>query len=196
MAKRIFDISFTIIAAILLIPIMILIAFIIRIKLGSPIFFKQTRPGLNVKLFEMYKFRSMTNEYDKKGKLLNDEARLTKFGSFLRSTSLDELPELWNVLKGDMSLVGPRPLLKEYIPYYSARQAKRHDMKPGVTGWAQVNGRNSISWKEKFEHDVWYVENWSFLLDIKILLITIKRVFMREGISPKNNKIMSRFDKN
>lgn len=173
-----------------------IISILIKIKLGSPVIFKQKRPGLHTKLFEMYKFRSMTNEYNEFGIILTEEARLTKLGNFLRYTSLDELPELWNVLKGDMSLVGPRPLLKEYLPHYSVRQAKRHEVKPGITGWAQVNGRNSISWKEKFEYDVWYVENWSFLLDIKILLITIKKVFMSEGISPKKQKIMPRFDKN
>ena len=179
----------------LFLPIFLLISILIKIKLGSPVFFKQERPGLKAKLFEIYKFRSMINQCDTYGNILTEDERLTKFGKILRSTSLDELPELWNVLKGDMSLVGPRPLLKEYMSNYSVRQAKRHEVRPGITGWAQVNGRNSISWEEKFELDVWYVENRSFLLDIKILLITINRVIMRDGISPSDREIMPKFEK-
>jgi len=160
-----------------------LTALMVKIKLGSPLFFKQVRPGLNGNLFNMYKLRSMTNERDKDGRLLSDEVRLTKFGQFLRSTSLDELPGLWNVLKGDMSLVGPRPLLVEYLPLYSEKQSRRHEVKPGITGWAQVNGRNAISWDEKFDLDVWYVDNQSIWLDIKILWLTVKKVIMRDGIN-------------
>ena len=167
----------------------------VKIKLGSPLFFKQARPGLNAEVFNMYKLRSMTNKCDKDGNLLNDEVRLTKFGKFLRSTSLDELPSLWNVLKGDMSLVGPRPLLVEYLPLYSERQSRRHEVKPGITGWAQVNGRNAISWDEKFELDVWYVDNKSIWLDIKILWMTVKKVISRDGVSPEGMDIMPRFDK-
>jgi sugar transferase EpsL len=168
----------------------------VKIKLGSPIFFKQVRPGLNGNLFNMYKFRSMTNECDKDGNLLSDEVRLTKFAQSLRSISLDELPGLWNVLKGDMSLVGPRPLLVEYLPLYSEKQARRHEIKPGITGWAQVNGRNAISWNEKFELDVWYVDNQSIWLDIKILWMTVKKVIMRDGISQNNHATMDKFKGN
>jgi len=160
-----------------------LTALMVKIKLGSPLFFKQVRPGLNGNLFNMYKLRSMTNERDKDGRLLSDEVRLTKFGKFLRSTSLDELPGLWSVLKGDMSLVGPRPLLVEYLPLYSEKQSRRHEVRPGITGWAQVNGRNAISWDEKFDLDVWYVDNQSIWLDIKILWLTVKKVIMRDGIN-------------
>jgi len=191
--KRIFDIMLTLIGVLLLSPVFFLVALMVKNKLGSPLFFKQVRPGLNGNLFDMYKFRSMTNERDTDGKLLSDEARLTKFGKFLRSTSLDELPSLWSVLKGDMSLVGPRPLLVEYLPLYSERQSRRHEVRPGVTGWAQVNGRNAISWDEKFDFDVWYVDNQSIWLDIKILLLTIKKVILRDGISAKNEATMPRF---
>ena len=166
----------------------------VRINLGSPIFFKQKRPGLNNKVFNIYKFRTMTNDHDHYGNLLPDETRLTKFGRFLRSTSLDELPSLWSVLKGDMSLIGPRPLLVEYLPFFSEKQARRHEVRPGITGWAQVNGRNAISWEEKFELDVWYVDNLSITIDIKILWLTIIRVLFRDGISPDNKDIMPRFD--
>jgi len=162
---------------------MAFIALFVKLKLGSPIFFQQSRPGLNGKFFDMLKFRTMTNERDKNGILLSDEARLTEFGKFLRSTSLDELPGLWNVLKGDMSLVGPRPLLVEYLPLYSTQQARRHEIKPGVTGWAQVNGRNAISWDEKFDLDIWYVDNQSIWLDVKILWLTVKKVITRDGIN-------------
>ena len=181
--KRIFDLM----ATLLFLPFIFLmcctIAFFVKIKLGSPVIFTQPRPGLNSNIFNMIKFRTMTNESDKNGLLKPDSVRLTKFGKFLRSTSLDELPGLWNVLKGDMSLVGPRPLLVEYLPLYSEKQSKRHEVKPGITGWAQVNGRNAISWDEKFDLDVWYVDNQSIWLDIKILWLTVKKVIMRDGIN-------------
>ena len=195
MIKRIFDITLTLIGALFLFPVFLLTALMVKIKLGAPLFFKQVRPGLNGNLFNMYKFRSMTNECDKDGNLLIDEVRLTKFGKFLRSTSLDELPGLWNVLKGDMSLVGPRPLLVEYLPLYSEKQSRRHEVRPGITGWAQVNGRNTISWDEKFDLDVWYVDNQSFWLDIKILWLTVQKVISRDGVSPEGVDIMPRFDK-
>jgi len=194
--KRIFDITLTLIGALFLFLVFLLTALMVKIKLGSPIFFKQVRPGLNGNLFNMYKFRSMTNECDKDGNLLSDEVRLTKFAQSLRSISLDELPGLWNVLKGDMSLVGPRPLLVEYLPLYSEKQARRHEIKPGITGWAQVNGRNAISWNEKFELDVWYVDNQSIWLDIKILWMTVKKVIMRDGISQNNHATMDKFKGN
>ena len=195
MLKRTFDILLILISSLIFLPVFILVALIVRSKLGYPIFFKQSRPGLNGRVFGMLKFRTMTNECNEDGILLSDEARLTEFGKFLRSISLDELPSLWNVLKGDMSLVGPRPLLMEYLPLYSTRQARRHEIKPGVTGWAQVNGRNAISWDEKFDLDVWYVDNRSAWLDIKILWLTVKKVIARDGISPKDMDIMPRFDK-
>jgi len=193
--KRIFDLVVTFFGLLILLPLIVLIALMVRGALGSPIFFKQERPGLNGDIFNMYKFRTMTNECDKDGNLLIDEARLTKFGKFLRSTSLDELPGLWNVLKGDMSLVGPRPLLVEYLPLYSEKQSRRHEVRPGITGWAQVNGRNAISWDEKFDLDVWYVDNQSFWLDIKILWLTVQKVISRDGVSPEGVDIMPRFDK-
>ena len=193
MIKRILDIALTLIGAVFLFPVFLLTALMVKIKLGSPLFFKQVRPGLKENLFNMYKFRTMNNECDKNGNLLSDEIRLTKFGQFLRSTSLDELPGLWSVLKGDMSLVGPRPLLVEYLPLYSEKQSRRHEVKPGITGWAQVNGRNAISWDEKFELDVWYVDNQSFWLDIKILWLTVKEVIVRTGISSANHATMGRF---
>jgi len=192
--KRIIDIILSLVAILLLLPIYLLIIFLVWANLGSPILFKQERPGMNEKIFNIYKFRTMTNEFDKHNKLLPDESRLTKFGKFLRSTSLDELPSLWSVLKGDMSLVGPRPLLVEYLPFFSDSQARRHDIRPGITGWAQVNGRNAISWEEKFELDVWYVNNLSIFLDIKILWLTFIRVLVRDGISPEDKEIMPRFD--
>ena len=191
--KRIFDLVVTFFGLLTLLPLIALIALMVRGALGSPLFFKQVRPGLNGNLFNMYKFRSMTNECDKDGNLLIDEVRLTKFGKFLRSTSLDELPGLWNVLKGDMSLVGPRPLLVEYLPLYSEKQSRRHEVKPGITGWAQVNGRNAISWDEKFDLDVWYVDNQSIWLDIKILWMTVKKVIVRDGISQSNHVTMDKF---
>jgi lipopolysaccharide/colanic/teichoic acid biosynthesis glycosyltransferase len=177
----------------LLILVYFLVALTVRLKLGSPILFKQPRPGLNGHVFDMIKFRTMTNECDTNGILLPDIDRLTKFGQFLRSTSLDELPGLWGVFKGDMSLVGPRPLLVEYLPLYTTNQARRHEVKPGMTGWAQVNGRNAISWDEKFDLDVWYVDNQSIWLDIKILWLTVKKVIVRDGISAQNDTIMPVF---
>jgi lipopolysaccharide/colanic/teichoic acid biosynthesis glycosyltransferase len=177
-------------------PIYLIVSLLVLINLGLPIFFKQPRPGINGKVFYIYKFRTMTNEYDKNQNLLADMDRITKFGQFLRSTSLDEFPGLWSVLKGDMSLIGPRPLLVEYLPLYSKHQARRHEVRPGMTGWAQVNGRNTISWDEKFEMDIWYVDNYSFLLDIKILLLTIKKVIMRDGISHNNHVTMEKFKGN
>ncbi|TVU70829.1 sugar transferase [Pseudoalteromonas distincta] len=181
--KRIIDFLIALWALLFLLPVILVVAIFIRFKLGSPILFTQDRPGLNGKVFKMMKFRSMLDAKDKHGNLLPDNERMTKFGAFLRSTSLDELPGLFNVIKGDMSLVGPRPLLVQYLPLYNSEQAKRHNVRPGITGWAQVNGRNAIGWDEKFKLDVWYVENKSFLLDIKILLLTVKKVFVREGIS-------------
>ncbi|HMY81583.1 MAG TPA: sugar transferase, partial [Agitococcus sp.] len=171
----------------------IVVAILVNSKLGSPIFFKQIRPGLGGKPFKMVKFRTMLDAVDSQGNPLPDEVRLTDFGKFLRSTSLDELPELWNVLKGDMSLVGPRPLLMEYLPLYSADQARRHEVRPGVTGWAQINGRNAISWEQKFELDTWYVDNQSLWLDIKILFLTVWKVVHRDGISAAGEATMTRF---
>lgn len=181
--KRLFDFLVALCAILTLLPVIIVVAVLIRFKLGSPILFTQDRPGLNGKVFKMMKFRSMLDGKDKQGNLLPDDQRMTKFGLFLRSTSLDELPGLFNVLNGDMSLVGPRPLLVQYLPLYSSEQARRHNVRPGITGWAQVNGRNEISWEQKFKLDVWYVDNQSFLLDSRILLRTVKKVFVREGIS-------------
>lgn len=174
-------------------PLILLISFILSFQIGSPVIFAQTRPGKNNNLFTCYKFRSMTNQRDENGKLLPDHLRLTSFGSFLRSTSLDELPQLWNVLKGDMSFVGPRPLLVSYLERYSPEQARRHEVLPGITGWAQVNGRNAITWEEKFKYDVWYVDNWSLWLDLKILFLTISKVINREGISQLNHVTMEEF---
>lgn len=171
----------------------IIVAILVKKKLGSPVLFKQQRPGLNGKIFTMYKFRSMTDTKDKDGKLLSDEERLPRFGQLLRATSLDEIPEFFNILKGDMSLVGPRPLLVQYLERYNERQARRHEVRPGITGWAQVNGRNAISWEQKFEYDVEYVEKCSFLLDVKIIFMTIKKIFIREGISQEGNVTMEEF---
>jgi lipopolysaccharide/colanic/teichoic acid biosynthesis glycosyltransferase len=191
--KRLFDIFIASIALFLLfLPIIILIV-LVRVKFGSPVFFRQYRPGLFAIPFEMIKFRTMTDERNPDGQLLPDNMRLTNFGRFLRSTSLDELPELWNVLKGDMSLVGPRPLLVEYLPYYTNEQARRHCVRPGITGWAQVNGRNAINWDDKFLLDVWYVDNCSFWLDMKILLLSAKIVLLRDGISAAGEATMPRF---
>ena len=192
--KRAIEFILSLAGLVFLMPIYLVIIVMVRINLGSPIFFKQERPGLNNKVFNIYKFRTMTNEHDNYGNLLPDETRLTNFGRFLRSTSLDELPSLWSVLKGDMSLIGPRPLLVEYLPFFSEKQARRHEVRPGITGWAQVNGRNAISWEEKFELDVWYVDNLSIVLDIKIIWLTIIKVLFRDGISPDNKDIMPRFD--
>jgi len=191
--KRIFDLILILFSAPILILIFLLVALTVRFKLGSPVFFKQRRPGLNKKIFNMIKFRSMTMKSDTSGVLLSDSNRLTRFGEFLRSTSLDELPSFWTVLKGEMSLVGPRPLLVEYLPLYSEKQSRRHEVKPGITGWAQVNGRNAINWDEKFDLDVWYVDNQSVWLDIKILFLTIKKVIMRDGISAKDDATMPPF---
>ena len=191
--KRPIDLFLALLSFMSLLFVFLLLAIIIRVKLGAPILFVQSRPGLNGKVFSMYKFRTMTNELDTNGMLKSDSIRLTKFGKFLRSTSLDELPGLWSVFKGDMSLVGPRPLLVEYLPLYTAKQARRHEVKPGITGWAQVNGRNAISWDEKFDLDVWYVDNQSIWLDIKILWMTVKKVIVRDGISQSNHVTMDKF---
>jgi len=196
MTKRLFDFSISFAALLLLLPIYLLLAFLVRVKIGSPIFFTQARPGLHGNAFTMVKFRTMINARGADGTLLPDAERLTRFGRFLRATSLDELPELWNVLKGDMSLVGPRPLLMEYLPLYSPEQARRHDVRPGITGWAQVNGRNAISWDEKFKLDVWYVDHQSFWLDMRILFLTVRRVFQRHGISADGEVTMPRFTGN
>ncbi|ARC18442.1 sugar transferase [Vibrio parahaemolyticus] len=194
MMKRLFDFLVSLIALILLSPIIVLVAWKIRKKLGSPVLFRQTRPGLNGKPFEMVKFRTMKDAVDEQGNLLPDSDRMTPFGEKLRNSSLDELPGLWSVLKGDMSLVGPRPLLMRYLPLYNEEQARRHDARPGVTGWAQINGRNAISWEEKFALDVWYVDNQTFWLDIKILLLTVKKVFVKEGISADDHVTMPEFE--
>ncbi len=191
--KRCFDLLVAILALLVLALPLLAIFWLIRYKLGSPIFFRQIRPGLSGKPFNMIKFRTMTNQSDSEGNLLPDSQRLTSFGLFLRVTSLDELPELWNVIKGDMSLVGPRPLLMEYLPLFTDEQARRHEVRPGITGWAQVNGRNSISWEEKFKLDIWYVDNRSFLLDLKILLLTIKKIIKRDGISAQGEATMTEF---
>ena len=191
--KRPLDFALSLVAIIILSPILLLIALLVRIKLGSPVIFKQQRPGMNEKIFTLYKFRTMTDERDEKGELLPDEMRLTDFGKFLRASSLDELPELFNILKGDMSIVGPRPLLIEYLPLYNAHQRRRHEIKPGLTGWAQVNGRNAISWEEKFNYDVEYVDNLSFFLDVKIIFLTIIKVLKREGINQEGRATMEPF---
>ncbi|WP_348921980.1 sugar transferase [Enterococcus rotai] len=193
LCKRILDMVISILGLILISPIMILIAISIKVKIGGPIVFVQRRPGLNEKVFLMYKFRTMTSEQDKYGNILPDEMRLTKFGQFLRSTSLDELPELWNVIKGDMSIVGPRPLLCEYLSLYNSEQRLRHNVRPGITGLAQISGRNAISWEEKFKFDCAYVENITFLNDLKILFFTIKKVFNRENISSESHVTMEKF---
>lgn len=194
--KRIFDCIAALLSLIFFAPILLILAWLVRQKLGSPVFFRQMRPGLHGKLFEMIKFRTMTSECGEDGELLPDALRITHFGRFMRATSLDELPELWNVLKGDMSLVGPRPLLVEYLPLYTPEQARRHEVRPGVTGWAQINGRNTISWEDKLKFDVWYVENQGFLLDIKILCLTVKKVLVRNGISAEGEATMPKFKGN
>lgn len=191
--KRALDILVSVPALLLLFPIILITAIIVRAKLGSPVLFSQIRPGLSGKPFKMYKFRTMLNLRDESGRLLPDEKRVTPVGRFLRSTSLDELPELFNVLKGEMSLVGPRPLLMEYLERYSPEQARRHDVKPGITGWAQINGRNALTWNEKFALDVWYVDNWSVWLDLKILWLTLIKVINREGISAEGYATMPEF---
>jgi lipopolysaccharide/colanic/teichoic acid biosynthesis glycosyltransferase len=191
--KRLMDISVSAVALLLFALPLLFLVWQVRRKLGSPVFFRQVRPGLHGQPFEMVKFRTMTDERGPDGQLLPDAQRLTPFGRFLRSSSLDELPELWNVLKGDMRLVGPRPLLMEYLPLYSPEQARRHKVRPGITGWAQVNGRNAIGWEQKFQLDVWYVDNQSLWLDIKILWLTVKRVLVRNGISAAGEATMPKF---
>ncbi|EDS71590.1 sugar transferase [Anaerofustis stercorihominis] len=191
--KRIIDFILSLCGIIILSPVLLIVSFLVRVNIGSPILFRQARPGLNGKIFMMYKFRTMTDERDENGELLDDGIRLTKFGKMLRSTSLDELPEMFNILKGDMSIVGPRPLLVKYLPLYNERQAHRHDVKPGLTGYAQVNGRNAISWEEKFELDIFYVNNASLLMDIFIFFKTIKKVFVKEGIDSGTSVTMEEF---
>jgi sugar transferase EpsL len=191
--KLFFDVIVSATALVVLFPLMIIIAFAIRWKMGSPVFFTQMRPGFKGVPFTLYKFRTMTDLMGKDGKLISDAQRLTRLGTFLRKTSIDELPEFFNVLKGDMSLVGPRPLLMQYLERYSPEQRRRHEMKPGITGWAQVNGRNAITWEEKFKLDVWYVDNRSFWLDLKIIFLTLIKVFKREGISQDGNATMEEF---
>jgi len=191
--KRLFDFALVVPALVLLSPVLVVLALLVRITLGSPVLFRQMRPGMQGKPFELYKFRTMNNKCDLEGNLLPDAERLTKFGRLLRSTSIDELPELFNVLKGDMSLVGPRPLLMQYLERYTPEQARRHEVKPGITGWAQVNGRNAITWEEKFKLDVWYVDNVSLLLDVKIILMTIWKIIKREGINQKGQATMEEF---
>lgn len=194
MIKRSLDILISLCALLLLFPFLTFIVTALLISLGKPLFFTQDRPGLNGRIFKMIKFRTMTDRRDSEGKLLPDSERMTRVGAFLRSTSLDELPELVNVLRGDMSVVGPRPLLEEYLELYTSEQARRHEVRPGITGWAQINGRNAISWEEKFKLDVWYVDNQSLWLDLKILLLTLKKVLVREGISAEGEATMNRFE--
>nr|ELY5257118.1 sugar transferase [Vibrio cholerae] len=194
--KRTFDFLLAAIFLLLFFPIILFIAWKIRKNLGSPVLFRQTRPGLNGQPFEMVKFRTMKDALDANGNPLPDSERMTPFGDKLRNSSLDELPELWNVLKGEMSLVGPRPLLMQYLPLYSKEQARRHEVRPGVTGWAQINGRNAISWEEKFKLDVWYVDNRSFWLDLRVLLLTVKKVIFKEDISAEGEVTMSPFKGN
>jgi lipopolysaccharide/colanic/teichoic acid biosynthesis glycosyltransferase len=191
--KRIIDIVGASIGLLVFAPLLCVVCWRIRKEMGAPVFFRQTRPGRNSVLFDMIKFRTMRHAVDADGTPLPDAERLTRLGKFLRSSSIDELPGLWNVLKGDMSLVGPRPLLKEYLPLYSPRQSRRHEVRPGVTGWAQVNGRNAISWDEKFELDIWYVDNRTLWLDVKIICLTLRKVFKREGISAVGEATMPKF---
>lgn len=194
--KRLIDITAALLGLLILaLPLLVLI-WLVQIKIGAPVFFRQTRPGLHGQPFDMVKFRTMTDTRDAAGNLLPDAERLTRFGQFLRSTSLDELPELFNVLKGDMSLVGPRPLLMEYLPLYSDTQRRRHEVRPGITGWAQVNGRNAVGWEERFRLDVWYVDNQSLWLDLRILWMTVKKVLVREGISAQGEATMTKFTGN
>ncbi|MCQ6526096.1 sugar transferase [Bacillus mycoides] len=191
--KRLMDFILSLIAIIMLSPVFLIVAFLVKTKLGSPVLFKQERPGLNGTIFKMYKFRTMTDEKNENGELLPDSVRLTNFGKFLRSTSLDELPGLFNIFKGDMSIIGPRPLLVQYLPLYNEHQKRRHEVRPGLSGLAQVNGRNAISWEEKFNYDVEYVDNVSFTTDWKIILLTIKKVFIREGINSETAATMEPF---
>lgn len=194
MIKRMFDVAASGTLLLLLLPLMLIVAALVRVKLGSPVLFRQVRPGQHAKPFQLYKFRSMTDSRDGDGGLLSDHLRLTRFGMLLRKTSLDELPQLINVVKGDLSLVGPRPLLMDYLPLYTEEQAKRHLVRPGITGWAQVNGRNAVTWEDRFARDIWYVENRHLWLDIKILLLTVKKVFRSEGISNANHVTMPLFE--
>ena len=194
--KRGFDLTVSLVGLIVLSPVLLLLAILVRVNLGAPVLFRQERPGLHGKIFALYKFRSMKDAHDKNGDPLPDEMRLTGFGRILRASSLDELPELFNVLKGEMSLVGPRPLLVRYLPLYNDEQRRRHDVLPGITGWAQVHGRNAISWVEKFRLDVWYVDNWSPWLDLKILMLTVKKVFIHEGINAENQATTEEFKGN
>ena len=193
MFKQLFDLLLASFISFILAPIFMALILLVRFKFGSPVMFKQQRPGLFGKPFYIYKFRTMNNHKNDKGELLPDAERLTSFGNWLRFTSLDELPSLWNVIKGEMSLVGPRPLLMEYLPLYNTQQARRHELKPGITGWAQVNGRNAINWDEKFKLDIWYVDNQCFYLDVKIILLTVKKVFLRDGVSAKGEATMPKF---
>lgn len=192
-SKRVIDLALTVPVLILFSPLLLVITLLVRIQMGSPVLFHQQRPGLNGESFTMYKFRTMTNARDSNGRLLADTNRLTSLGRFLRSTSLDELPELFNVLKGDMSLVGPRPLLVQYLDRYTPEQARRHEVRPGITGWAQINGRNALTWEQKFALDVWYVDNCSLWLDLKIIALTVWKVLRREGISQEGQATMSEF---
>lgn len=193
MLKRAIDFIAALILLVIFAPLLLVLGLVIRTKLGSPVFFRQRRPGLGGKVFDMVKFRSMSDARDADGNLLPDDVRLGSFGKLLRASSLDELPELWNVLKGEMSLVGPRPLLEKYLPLYSEQQARRHEVRPGITGWAQVNGRNAISWDQKFEYDVWYVDNHNLLLDLKILFMTLGKVVKRSGISADQHVTIEEF---
>ena len=194
--KRPMDFILSLLAIIMLSPVFILTGILVRTKLGSPILFKQNRPGLDEKIFTMYKFRTMTDQKDENGELLPDHIRLTKFGKMLRATSLDELPELFNILKGDMSIIGPRPLLVQYLPLYNDHQQRRHEVRPGLSGYAQVNGRNSISWEDKFDLDVQYVDNVTFINDVKIIMLTLKKVFVKDGISSGSSVTMEAFEGN
>lgn len=191
--KRPQDFLCALLALIVFSPVLLIVAILVRVKLGNPVLFKQERPGLNEKIFTLYKFRTMTDERDTEGNLLPNEQRFTKFGNFLRETSLDELPELWNIFIGDMSIVGPRPLLVEYLPLYNKHQKKRHCVRPGLTGWAQINGRNSITWEEKFDLDIEYVENISFIFDLKIMFLTVKKIVKRDGINYSDTVTMEKF---
>ncbi|MFE5389414.1 sugar transferase [Bacillus thuringiensis] len=194
--KRPMDFILSLTAIIMLSPVFLIVAFLVKTRLGSPVLFKQERPGLNGTIFKMYKFRTMTDEKNENGELLPDSVRLTKFGKFLRSTSLDELPGLFNIFKGDMSIIGPRPLLVQYLPLYNEHQKRRHEVRPGLSGLAQVNGRNAISWEEKFNYDIEYVDNMNFIMDWKIILLTIKKVFIREGINSQTAATMEPFKGN
>lgn len=191
--KRLLDFTLSLLALIVLSPVLLVTAALVRIKLGSPVIFHQERPGKDEKIFRLYKFRSMTDERDETGALLPDEMRLTRFGKILRSTSLDELPELWNILRGDMSIIGPRPLLVKYLPLYNEEQKHRHDVRPGLTGWAQVHGRNLLSWEDKFRYDVWYTQHVRFLSDVRVVLMTVKCIFVREGITSDSSVTVEEF---